>query len=188
MFRIKTKTLLLRPVESSDAERFYRLCNDIDIARNTARIVHPYERAEADAFVARRGAGAFGDENEYVFAACFDDEIVACAGVHETSPGVCEIGYWVGADYRRRGFATEAARAVTQFAFDKLKAKTATAGHFADNPASGRVLERAGYKRTGDIIQMHSAGRGCEVDTIRMAVACDDFQLLPEIVIEETRS
>ena len=184
MFQIKTGTLLLRPIGSADAARFHQLCNDVEIARNTARITHPYSRADADAFVSRRGAGMFGNDDEYVFAVCRDDAIVACAGAHRTDPGVYEIGYWVGADYRGRGVATGAARAVTQFAFDKLGAKTATAGHFIDNPASGRVLERAGFGLTGETVMMHSAGRGEEVETVRMAVARADFQLSSEIVIE----
>ena len=184
MFQIKTGKLLLRPVDIEDAARFHQLCNDIEIARNTARIVHPYSRADADAFVARRGAGMFGNDDEYVFAVCCEDAIVACAGAHRIDPVVYEIGYWVGADYRGRGVATSAARAVTQFAFDKLSAKTATAGHFIDNPASGRVLERVGFEPTGETVVMHSAGREDEVETVRMRLARADFQLSPEIVIE----
>lgn len=183
MFRIKTGTLLLRPVDDEDAARFQQLCNDIDIARNTSRIAHPYSRADADEFVARRGAGMFGNDDEYVFAVCRDDDIVACAGVHRTRSGVYEVGYWVGAEYRRSGVATGAAQAVTQFAFEELGAETATAGHFADNPASGRVLERVGFKSTGETVMMKSAGRGCEVETVRMALTRAEFQLTPEIVI-----
>ncbi len=184
MVEIRTGDLLLRPVDEADAARFAVLCNDIDVARNTSRIPHPYSRADADAFVAKRGAGMFGDDNEYVFAVCRDGEIIACAGAHRISPGVFEIGYWVGVDYRRRGVATRAARAVTQFAFEGLSADIATAGFFTDNPTSGRVLERVGFRRTGDIIVMHSAGRGEDVDTVRVALARKDFELSPEIVIK----
>lgn len=183
MFTIRTAGLSLRPIELRDAARFADLCNDIDVARNTSRIPHPYSRADADAFVANRGADMFGGDNEYVFAVCRGDQIIACAGDHRTAPGVFEIGYWVGADYRRQGVATLAARAVTQFAFETLGAETATAGFFADNPASGRVLERAGFRPTGEIVEMHSAGRGETVETVRLALSRADFQLSPEIVI-----
>ncbi len=183
MVEIRTGDLVLRPIELEDAARFAYLCNDIDVARNTSRIAHPYSRADADAFVAKRGAGMFGDDNEYVFAVCRENEIVACAGAHGTGDTVYEIGYWVGADYRRQGIATRTARAVTQFAFLELGATVATAGFFADNPTSGRVLDRAGFKATGETIAMHSLGRGESVDTARLTLARADFEVSPAIVI-----
>ena len=184
MFKITTDKLVLRPIEVNDAARFYELCNDIEIARNTARIPYPYSRADADAFIARRSTGQFGSDGEYAFAVCLDDELVACAGATVTAPGVYEIGYWVGADYRGRGVATGAARAVTHFVFDTLGAKIAAAGYFADNQASGRVLERVGFRPTGETVTMQSAGRGCEVETVRMALSRADFPLSHKIVIE----
>jgi len=50
---IGTERLVLRPVERADAPRFVALCNDIDIARNTARIPQPYTQDDAARFVAR---------------------------------------------------------------------------------------------------------------------------------------
>lgn len=186
MYTIRISDLTFRPIDLNDAARFADLCNDIDVARNTSRIPHPYRRADADAFVAKRGAGMFGDDHEYVFAVCRGGQIIACAGDHRVAPGVFEIGYWVGVDYRRQGVATLAARAVTQFAFETLGAEMATAGFFADNPASGRVLERVGFRPTGDVVQMHSAGRGEIVDTVRVALPRERYELSPEIVIAST--
>ena len=183
MSEIRNGDLCLRPVRIDDAARFAVLCNDLAIARNTARIAHPYSRADAEEFVSRRGAGMFGDDGEFVFAVCRAGEIVACAGATQTSPSVYEIGYWVGADYRGRGVATHAAIAVTQFAFEHLGADLATAGFFADNPTSGRVLERVGFMPTGETILMHSVGRGEEVETVRLTLPRADFRLCPEIVI-----
>jgi RimJ/RimL family protein N-acetyltransferase len=42
-----------------------------------------------------------------------------------------------------------------------------TAGHFIDNPASGRVLRKLGFRPTGRIVQTYSQGRGGEVRTAR---------------------
>ena len=38
--------------------------------------------------------------------------------------------------------------------------KRLDAGHFLDNPASGRVLEKLGFRPTGTIVPRYSAGRG----------------------------
>ena len=177
--------LTFRPVALQDAARFAVLCNDETIARNTARISHPYARADAEKFL-RYAQEAAARGKEAIFAVCCHGEIIACAGAMTTGLNKYEIGYWVGADYRRRGVATAAARAVTQFAFVELKAETATAGYFADNPSSGRVLERAGYKRTGEVVDLFSRGRGEDVETVRMELRRADFALSPDIVIAQS--
>ncbi len=188
MFLIETSDLRLRPLSIDDADQFVALCNDIDIARNTSRISRSYARDDADAFIERRGGDNFGAENEYVFAVCQHGKIVACAGSRQTQPGVCEIGYWVGADYRGCGIATASARAVTQFAFETMAAEKVTAGFFVDNPTSGRVLERVGFTKTGETEMLYSHGRECEVETIRVAVGRSQFQLCSEIVIRSAGS
>ena len=172
---LRTKRFLLRPIESQDAPRFAVLCNDIDIARNTARVPHPYGLADAEAFV-KAIKEAFETGQEYAFAVCREGEIIACAGTMPAEKRSCEIGYWVGAEYRRNGVATEIAAAVTQFSFDQLGAETVTAGHFTDNPASGRVLTKLGFLPTGKITQTMSRGRGCAADTVRLTLSHAAFR------------
>ena len=60
-----------------------------------------------------------------------------------------EIGYWLGTDYWGRGIVTEAVRAVTDYAFATFDICRVYAGVFEWNPASMRVLERAGYELEG---------------------------------------
>ena len=55
-----------------------------------------------------------------------------------------ELGYWIGVPFWNRGYATEAAEAVMRFGFDELGLNRIQAGHFARNPASGRVMEKLG--------------------------------------------
>lgn len=171
---IRTERLVLRPVARADAPRFVTLCNDADIARNTARIPHPYTAEDAAKFVSY-AERAMADGKEHIFAVMRDGEIVACAGASAEDHDVWEIGYWVGAAWRGDGVATQAAGAVTQFALEMLGARLATAGWFTDNPASGRVLEKVGFKRTGERVLTHSVGRGGKAETERMMLAPDDF-------------
>ncbi len=173
MTRIQTNRLLLRRIEETDAPAFARLCNDELIARNTARIPHPYTLEDAQRFVAFIG-GVFDRGAEYAFAVCEEGDLIACCGV--TGPdGNFDLGYWVGAPFRGRGVATEAARAVAHFAFERLGADVLQAGHFTDNPASGRVLEKAGFRYTGETKQQFSLGRGGEADSFRMTLRRADF-------------
>lgn len=60
-----------------------------------------------------------------------------------------EIGYWLGQDFWGRGIATAAVRAMTDWAFSSFELVRIHAGVFAWNPASMRVLEKAGYSLEG---------------------------------------
>lgn len=180
---LKIDGLVLRPVERSDAARFAILCNDQLLARNTARIPHPYSIEDARAFV-KRAEGEFNSGKEYRFAVCRNDAIVACCGVIPAEEKNCELGYWVGADEQGRGVATRAASAVVTFAFEVVGAEKITAGHFVDNPASRRVLEKLGFETKGEIITLKSLARDAEVETARLALARVRFTPIANVQIE----
>ncbi|MEU1673002.1 GNAT family N-acetyltransferase [Streptomyces roseifaciens] len=61
--------------------------------------------------------------------------------------GVLELGYGVVASRRGRGYATETTRALAAFALAAPGVHTVTAGVELSNPASVRVLEKAGFQR-----------------------------------------
>ena len=60
-----------------------------------------------------------------------------------------EIGYWLGRAYWGRGVITDAVRAATRYAFEELGMARVFAVPFVRNPASARVLEKAGYLNEG---------------------------------------
>jgi len=61
-----------------------------------------------------------------------------------------QLGYWLTPEARGRGYATEAGRAVVDAARRALGLQRLTATHWHDNPSSGRVLQKLGFRRTGD--------------------------------------
>lgn len=63
----------------------------------------------------------------------------------------CSFAYMLGEDFWGRGYGTEAVKAALGFAFDKLKIAAVCADHFADNPASGAVMRKAGMECIGMI-------------------------------------
>jgi RimJ/RimL family protein N-acetyltransferase len=156
---IETRRLALRAPASRDIDRMASLANDFDIARMTTRMPHPYQRADAEAFVAR--AQMLDVDKEAVFAIEWPGEgVVGVLGLHARGPMGPEIGYWVGRPYWGQGVASEAAEAVMDWTANDWRRRIVVAGYFADNPASGRVLERAGFLLTGEVQQRHSLARG----------------------------
>lgn len=60
----------------------------------------------------------------------------------------CSFAYMLGENFWGRGYGTEALKAVFDFAFTQMNVRSITADHMAENPASGRVMEKAGMIRT----------------------------------------
>ena len=74
-----------------------------------------------------------------------------------------EMGYWLGRPYWGQGYATEVAERALVWANRDWGRRYVMAGHFADNPASGQVLSKAGFLYTGEVRQLPSVARGGEV-------------------------
>lgn len=155
----RTPRLLLRPGFAEDARAFSVAIGDEAILRNIGSAPCPYDDADARAFlsapsdpllpgfvITQRTGGA--------------PRIVGHIGItrqpDEDGP---ELGYWIARPFWGLGFATEAGRAVMNLA-RALKLPPLRAGHFTDNPASGAVLRKLGFRPTGQVVQRHSVARG----------------------------
>jgi [ribosomal protein S5]-alanine N-acetyltransferase len=126
------------------ADRLQQLADNPNIARNLRDIFpHPYIIADADGFIEAAVTGAI----PHVFGIFVDDEFIGVGGItvktdiHRNS---AEIGYWLGEPYWGKGYATEAVKLLTEYAFN-IGLIRVFAGVFAHNKASQRVLEKAGY-------------------------------------------
>lgn len=95
------------------------------------------------------GLGSLKDS--YGFTILADDRIVGEIGIG--GPSLCRstyyVGFAVGREFWNRGICTEALRQLVRFAFDELGIHKLTSDNDSTNPASGRVLEKAGFTREG---------------------------------------
>jgi [ribosomal protein S5]-alanine N-acetyltransferase len=82
-------------------------------------------------------------------------ELVGAVGIRFTpANNRAELGYWIGKPYWGRGYCSEAARAVLAYGFDERGLNRIYAHHMTRNPASGRVMQKAGMQREG-ILRRH---------------------------------
>lgn len=63
--------------------------------------------------------------------------------------GVCEIGYCYGEKYWKKGYATEALKAVIKYLFEECDADVLFANYMSNNPASGEVMRKSGMTFEG---------------------------------------
>lgn len=61
------------------------------------------------------------------------------------------IGYWVAKPYWNCGICTEALRLMLDYIKNSTDIRSLVSGHFTDNPASGKVMEKCGFIATGEI-------------------------------------
>lgn len=153
----RTERLLLRPGWADDAPALAQALNDQAVLRNLARVPSPYGVDDAAHFLARPDDGL---PALLIFArTATAPRLVGGVGIHRDDAGAAELGYWIARPFWGLGFATEAARAMLD-ARHALKLGPLVASHFVDNPGSGRVLSKLGFRATGDIVQRHSVARG----------------------------
>jgi ribosomal-protein-alanine N-acetyltransferase len=148
---LQTARLLLRPLEQADTPAIVRLAGAREISSMTANIPHPYTEQDARDFLAR-ASEEFRSGRSVSFAICVSATRELCGGIGLNITAAhqrAEFGYWIGVPFWGNGFATEAARAVVTFGFQTLALHRIYAFHFAENAASGRVLEKIGMRHEG---------------------------------------
>lgn len=137
----------MREWRASDASAIVPHANDRAVSRNLRdRFPHPYARRDFRRF----HRDVRDHDPPRVFAIEVDGE--ACGGVgielgDDVDRRTGEIGYWLGRAHWNRGIATEAVRAVVEYAFETFDLARLEARIYEGNPASARVLEKAGFTR-----------------------------------------
>ena len=165
-----TGRLRLRRPEQADAARLAEMAADFDVTKMTGRMPHPYARSDAVDFIRR--VQERGPTVDPTFVMECEDGPAGVLGFF-TPEGVWslygpEIGYWFGKPYWGRGYATEAVAAALAWSERDWKKRVIVAGHFTDNPASGRVLEKVGFLYTGVVEACFSLARGEAAASRRM--------------------
>lgn len=141
----KLTTCTVRPWRRGDEASLVANANNYQIWRNVRdRFPYPYTLDDARDWVGLASRESPPSNFAIVVAEkavggiglIFRDDINRCRA---------EIGYWLGEAYWGRGVVTESVRAVTAWAFETFDLASIYAGVLEWNPASMRVLEKAGY-------------------------------------------
>lgn len=163
----RTDRLLLRPVWPEDWTALYRGINDEGVVCNLARAPWPYTEQDARDFAMRAQDPRFP---HFLVSLPTERgaELIGSAGLGELD-GEAELGYWIAREHWGHGYASEAGRAVVEIA-RLIGHERLIGSHFVDNPASGRVLRKIGFRPTGVIRPRFSAGRGQDADACEFAL------------------
>ena len=167
MEELSTGRLVLRPLSPADASRITNLVNDPRIYRMLARVPAHQNVAQTLAWMSSHDSRRAAD-TAHIFGIESQGSLVGIVSGERERPLLpFNIGYWLAPDCWGRGFMTEATTALVDWL--KQRGEQAfVAGYIADNPASGRVLEKLGFMKAGRS-RVFCLGRGERVDHFDMA-------------------
>ena len=168
---IATERLLLEPLVPAHAPALTRFAKLWDVARYTASIPHPYPAGCAEKF-AKRAVERRGGGDGWVFAVVSPDGggVLGVADITLSDDRRAgELGYAYAPEAWGNGYATEVARALVRFGFERLRLDRIEAHAMMENAASRRVLAKAGLRRVGErAMPAPARGRDILCETYRM--------------------
>lgn len=155
---LQTSRLVLRKLEQSDVPAFYeRLGGNSKVTEHMLWAPHK-DISESEASI-QKVLRRYESGTCYRWGITLRENgeligIIDLLAFDEEKSG-CSFAYMLGEDFWGRGYGTEAVKAVFSFAFDALEIAVIEADHFAENPASGAVMRKAGMSFTGTLPQKY---------------------------------
>jgi RimJ/RimL family protein N-acetyltransferase len=135
-----------RPWSPEDLDSLVKYANNYNIARYLMnRFPHPYSGEAGKNFINM----AMSDTPARIFALEVNGEAAGGIGVHpqaDINEKTAEIGYWLAEPHWGKGIVTGALKEMITYSFDTFDIVRLYARPFSNNPASERVLEKAGFQ------------------------------------------
>ena len=148
---METNRIKLRSWRESDAKALFKYASDPEVGPRAGW--PPHKSVEESLEIIRT---VFGAETMWAVEWKETGEAIGCVGYLpasvsnlKISDDQCEVGYWIARPYWGKGVCTEAMRLVVDYCFHEKGFTTLWGDYFPENPASGRVMEKCGFKDTG---------------------------------------
>lgn len=144
---LKTKRLILRHWQESDAESLYQYAKDPDVGPIAG---WPPHQNVAESYNIIKNV--FNKPECY--AICLKENNIAIGAIELKLKGYtdmtdredeCELGYWIGKPFWNHGYMSEAVQEILHHAFTDLQMTTVWCGYYDGNLRSARVQEKAGF-------------------------------------------
>ena len=173
---LQASRLILRPHQWADAVELQRLGNNKAIADNLLSLPHPFDLEMAQTRLrSQHQRYELGQGFTFVIIRRQDQATLGEIGLtlnHENKWG--RLGYWLGRAYWGQGYGTEVVQTLIRFSFEVLELNRVQADHFVRNPASGKVMQKAGMSYEGQSRQAVYKGTVFE-DVENYAILRQDY-------------
>ncbi len=142
MRKIETARLILRPLTPADAADVFEWVGDPLVNRYMPYALYT-SVAEAEAWIRRIEP----EDCEFGFELAATGKVIGAGSIgYNPDWDAYDLGYNLNRAYWGHGYATEAARALIQWAYAELGARDFAASHATANAASGNVIRKCGFQ------------------------------------------
>ena len=149
---LESDRILLRHWRESDAEALFKYASHPDVGPRAGW--PPHSSVDESRMIIR---DVFGNDTTWAIELKETGEAIgamgygpACNAHLPARLGEPVVGYWVAKPYWNMGICTEALRLMLKHIQLTTNITSLISGHFTDNPASGRVMEKCGFVDTGE--------------------------------------
>ena len=149
---METARIKLRPWLDSDAEALFKYASDPEVGPRAGW--PPHKSVEESLNIIRT---LFHNPTTWAIVLKTTGEAIGAIGYGPSCDcklpareGEPIVGYWVGKPYWNQGICTEALKLMLKHIRETTDIPSLISGHFIDNPASGRVMEKCGFVPTGE--------------------------------------
>lgn len=148
---LETERLILRKFTLDDVEAVFKNWgSDLNVTKYVS--FAPHKKIEETKEIISMWISEYADDNfNWIVELKETHEVVGNISVNEKSRkhNNCEIGYVYGSKFWGNGYATEALRKVLEYLLVDCDFHLVEARHYESNPASGKVMEKAGMIKDG---------------------------------------
>ena len=153
---IETERLLLRPFRSSDTDSILAYRGDPEVAR--FQLWEPFTHNKVKLFIHKYKSITFGSDGHWSGLVVQDKAKGHVLGdvalnISKDDHPQARIGYNIAKKWQRRGYGSEAVRAMVDWVFKNTKVHRITATCDCDNKASAALLKKLGFRREAHFIQ-----------------------------------
>ena len=149
---LRSERLVLRKVRREDAESYYRNLGSSE-AVTRGMLWNPHQDISESVASVEKTLRRYGEGRCYRWAVTEQgsDELIGIVELlrFEETDCSCSFAYMLAERFWGRGYGTEVLKTVFRFDFEEMGVKVIRADHFADNPASGACMRKAGMKFIG---------------------------------------
>lgn len=153
-FMMKTERITLRHWLDTDAKALYKYASDPEVGPRAGWPPHISEEESLEIIRTvfnnpTTWAIVWNETGEAIGAIGYGPSCDCSLPAREGEP---TVGYWVGKPYWGKGICTEALRLMIAHIRETTVIRSLISGHFTDNHASGRVMEKCGFVATGETV------------------------------------
>jgi RimJ/RimL family protein N-acetyltransferase len=145
----------LRMPNSGDVPAVYAGCADLTTSQWLSSLPEPYQRGDAEEFVARMVPNGWDDGTRWTFAIAdvTTDDLVGMIGLADIRPDLAqaEVGFWVGPWARRRGYGSAALRLLCHWGFAAGGLARIEWLAYVGNEPSWLAAKKVGFVREGTL-------------------------------------